>query len=983
MIVILFLNLFIFFNFQSSPILTTQAASGSFSEDFTTTTYMDGANSNATGWGSGEVEISKKKPTVIGSIGSALIGNILDVFIDGDYAYVTDVLTGLRVVDISNPANPYPIGSYETSGVAYSVLIAGDCAYIADYDGDPFLHKNFLVLNVTDPTSPSLLGNCSTYLGVNYLAHGLAIDGNLVYVANMGGGLSVIDVTDSSTPTLIGMRNTPGTSFDVSVDGDLAYVADGTNGLVIVNITNPSNPQIVATFNTNIGSVDNVVIEGNYAYLLDTDNGLIVVDITDPTVPYLAGELNENYLSDADIYGDFLYATDLYDGLLIANISIPTDPFFISLFSTPGLAQAISIEGCNAYIACLNGGFQVVKISDTISPIAVSSIDITAFEIKIIGDFAYLAALDEGLQVINVSDPAAPMVVGTYDIEGHDEARSVAISGDFAYLAYGAIGMHIVNISDPNSPSYVGSYDTPGYAKSVFIDGNYAYLGVENEGLLILDVSDHSSPILIGSYILGEVQEEVYDIFVSGKFAYITCYGSYGFRILDISNPYSPTLVGSLSISSTASGFDIAGDYAYIAMSGRPGFISVDISDPTNPIEAGGFSTYTGAEDVFISGDYAYVAYGVRDFQILNITDPTTPTLIVRYDLSAGPNSVFVSGDHVYTGHFFILKVRNNRFNQYENSCVAKSTVILSSSSSYSFNNSVLIVSDFITSDTTIDYFLSADNGLNWEPISPGIIHKFVNIGNQLMWRSIMSTSSDSKTPTIYNLSINYTTSLNSPNLLNPLDGHITDDYTPTFTWSGVNGETNYLFQLDNTTSFTEPLLNVTLSSSSTSYDVSSALAPDTYYWRVAGIDSENDIGVYSNYRTIYIIDDTNAPTIDSPTDVTYEVGEIGNSITWNPSDTNPYFYNITRNTTLLEQGISWDGGSITIDVDGLTEGVYNFTCYVYDQAGLYTFDSVIVTVEIPVIGEFTYYSIFSLMFITATLIIIYSKKKRIIKKRH
>ncbi|MCG3220376.1 MAG: hypothetical protein H7641_03265, partial [Candidatus Heimdallarchaeota archaeon] len=426
--------------------LVIQAATGIYSEDFTTTTYMDGANTNTSGWGTGAIENSKKKPIVIGSISSSLIGNALDVFIDGNYAYVTDDLTGLNVVDISDPSNPFPIGSFDTSGIAYSVQVAGDCVFLADYGGDPFLHKNFLILNITDPSNPSLLGNCSTYLGVDYQAHGLAVDGNLVYVANMAGGLSVINVTDTNNPTQIGMRNTPGTSYDVYVEGDFAYIADGANGLVVVNITDPINPTIAATFSAGISTADSVIVEGNYAYVVDTDNGLVVVDITYPKTPSFAGEYNNNDVTDVDIYGDFLYITDIYDGLLIVNISIPTSPSLISSFPIPGYTQAIFIEGCNAYLACYNGGFQVAKIADI----------------------------------------STPTLIGSYDTPGN--AVDVFVSGYYAYVADSTSGLQIIDISNPFSPTYAGSYNTPGNVEDVVISGDYAYVADRGSGLQVLEV---------------------------------------------------------------------------------------------------------------------------------------------------------------------------------------------------------------------------------------------------------------------------------------------------------------------------------------------------------------------------------------------------------------------------------------------------------------------------------------------------------------
>ena len=367
MVVILFLSIFIFFNFESSPILTTRAASGTFNEDFTTTTYMDGANSNATGWGTGTIENSRRKPTIVGSISSSLIGDTIDVFIDGNYAYVTNQAEGLKVVNITDPTNPYVIGTYDTDSIAQSVYVDGNYAFIADYEGDQN-YENILVLNVSDSSNPNQLGNCSSFDVVGDLAWDIVVDGDFAYVANGGGGLCVIDVSIPSSPEVIEKRNTPGTSYNLVVEGNYVYLADGSNGLVVLNVTDPTSVSIEATYNTGISSAVEVVVEGNYAFVVDIINGLVVVDITDPTTPAFAGSWSKSGASDAYIYGDYLYVTDINEGLLVVNITVPSSPTLINTISLPGLAQSIVIEGINAYIACQPGGFQVVRIADPSSP---------------------------------------------------------------------------------------------------------------------------------------------------------------------------------------------------------------------------------------------------------------------------------------------------------------------------------------------------------------------------------------------------------------------------------------------------------------------------------------------------------------------------------------------------------------------------------------------------------------------------------------
>ncbi|MER3457836.1 MAG: hypothetical protein C4309_03625 [Chloroflexota bacterium] len=42
---------------------------------------------------------------------------------------------GLLSLNVSNPANPYEVGFYDTPGGAEGVAVAGDYAYVADGEG--------------------------------------------------------------------------------------------------------------------------------------------------------------------------------------------------------------------------------------------------------------------------------------------------------------------------------------------------------------------------------------------------------------------------------------------------------------------------------------------------------------------------------------------------------------------------------------------------------------------------------------------------------------------------------------------------------------------------------------------------------------------------------------------------------------------------------------------------------------------------------
>ncbi|KKN08829.1 hypothetical protein LCGC14_1052760 [marine sediment metagenome] len=106
---------------------------------------------------------------------------------------------------------------------------------------------------------------------------------------------------------------------------------------------------------------------------------------------------------------------------------------------------------------------------------------------------------------------------------------------------------------------------------------------------------------------------------------------------------------------------------------------------------------------------------------------------------------------------------------------------------------------------------------------------------------------------------------------------------------------------------------------------------------------------VYDNSATdtvIVIVEDTADAVVDSPANITYEEGTTGHSISWIATDNNPGNYIIYKDGFEVNSG-SWTSSvPITINVDGLTVGSYNYTIVVSDVYDNSATDTVIVTVE-------------------------------------
>ncbi|MDF1541264.1 MAG: hypothetical protein P1Q69_20370, partial [Candidatus Thorarchaeota archaeon] len=102
----------------------------------------------------------------------------------------------------------------------------------------------------------------------------------------------------------------------------------------------------------------------------------------------------------------------------------------------------------------------------------------------------------------------------------------------------------------------------------------------------------------------------------------------------------------------------------------------------------------------------------------------------------------------------------------------------------------------------------------------------------------------------------------------------------------------------------------------------------------------------------VEVIADVLAPIIVASEDLTYEVGSFGHELDWNITETNPQFYNLTRqsnetssNDTILESG-DWNGNNISISVDGLNASRwYIYTLFVNDTLGYNSTSSINVTV--------------------------------------
>ncbi len=563
------------------------------------------------------------------------------------------------------------------------------------------------------------------------------------------------------------------------------------------------------------------------------------------------------------------------------------------------------------------------------------------------GDYAYVADYHGDLSIFDVSDSSNPVSISNYSIgNGAGTPTGVFVLDSVCYVATRHWGLQIVDVSTPSVPNNFSAYYTIDLPHDVFVEGDYAYVADEEGGVQIVDISNPSIPTNASAIDVGG---RGYGVYVENSKLYVAEY--YGkFLVYDVTTPTAPVHLGNVSTTSNPNDLSVDGDVAYLA-NGFGGFYTINVTDPNNPNVLDNYSTGNHMRDAKFREKIVYVTDAMLGVLVLDICDPTDITLITSYDTYNWPEGLFVKDGMVYVtdymGGFLILDHRG-----YENRVVAQSTTIVSITDEAQFANATMLLTSHSTlwSGMAIGLYLSADGGVNWQHVDNGQETILTNPGTDLRFQLVLICLNLVNVTWISELEISYTTKLNGVGKSSPSHLSGTNDNTTTLTWFSLTGAASYWLQVDSAGTWVSPEINVTLSGSATDY-TTSALPDGLYNWRIAGIDSDGDLGSWST-EWIFTID-TIKPNVTGPDDFTYSEGEIGNNITFAYTEINPSTLTIYLDYAPIDPGlITFGTNHFNVSADGLADGSHNFTCVMSDVAGNTGSYTVIVTVT-PVIEEY------------------------------
>ena len=628
-------------------------------------------------------------------------GDVLNVRVVGQLAYVANRTGGLQITDCRNPLAPLLIGQKATASLAQDLCVLGHLAFVAVWDA------GLEIFDVSNPTNIVRVGGCDT----PGLAHNIHVVGQLAYISDTQRGLTCIDVSNPAQPRLISSANTLDFAKSVKVSGNHAFVAASGAGLEILNISDPLGMRHVSQLDTP-GCAEGITLINGRAFLADYDRGIRIINITNPASPQLLG----SYATRSDTYQiqpDNLVA-HLAVGLARVeslNISNPSSPT-LALQSLGGSrVHGLQVSGRHAYIADRDLGLVVSELLG-ISPIAPTLIEppasttnfpnnrlvlsvasegtpplnyqwfkngsALASDINMLGvdqphlQIPFAAATNAGNYSVIVSNAygsvtsavatvtiltrGTPLPRGVFDTPG---AGLAAVSqGHLTFIADGASGLRIVDVNNPDAPTLVSSYAPTGGVYGVSIQTNLLYLALGTNGLEIVNISNPAAPVRLGGC---DTPGNAVNVDVQGGIAFVAD-GTPGIQLITVTNPTSPSIIATYDTSDFAYDVRVSNNHTFIA-DGIGGLKIVNVSTPTNPVFAASYDTSGTALAVKIVGNRAYVADGNQGLLIFDVQDPTTPTLLGNYPAMNNCVSVDVVGNLVVaansSGGCVILDVSN------------------------------------------------------------------------------------------------------------------------------------------------------------------------------------------------------------------------------------------------------------------------------------------------------------------------------------
>ena len=305
-------------------------------------------------------------------------GNIQNLTISENQAYVAMGEAGLRIVEIKDPWDPRLRCSLEKSDFkSEEYIFVSDCClyenglYLANdptlciFDNSPHLERplfeKVIELPLEDPNYP------------DDKIESITINSNYLYILMQNWGLEISEIISPlEAPVLFGGFDTGSQSNqniwveDTVENTTMLYLADGTQifYIVDVDVSDLLTPIEEISHKDVARSFIDIGVKGDYAYLINGIYSSVTVvetNIHEKKDPEIIDwiQISNDYLVACSIWDDFLYVAGSEYGIRIIDISEPFFPVILDNLAIPRGSSAVHAAQKEIYIGEQSDMFHV------------------------------------------------------------------------------------------------------------------------------------------------------------------------------------------------------------------------------------------------------------------------------------------------------------------------------------------------------------------------------------------------------------------------------------------------------------------------------------------------------------------------------------------------------------------------------------------------------------------------------------------------
>jgi len=294
-------------------------------------------------------------------------GTALEMDTKNNLVFVACGLSGLWILNISNPKSPQTVTNISTSGFTADLVVDDTLVYIVNWAAysEQDTSRGLWIINISNIAQPKII---SHYIGITNFStttgpNSIAKSANLIFITQqprfgVDSILEIIDVSDIYQPKSVGVFVADYYPKCTTIKDSVLFLATQGAGLRMIDIKNPSQPVEINVFNDS-SDIGISAANGDVLYVDKVDT-FFVLDISYPSDPYILGSLTKSISGSSLNIETMMGYVYLKDGII--DVSEPAFPK--ELVSSSEFEYSYDIQAKDNLILVSNiygGGIWILK----------------------------------------------------------------------------------------------------------------------------------------------------------------------------------------------------------------------------------------------------------------------------------------------------------------------------------------------------------------------------------------------------------------------------------------------------------------------------------------------------------------------------------------------------------------------------------------------------------------------------------------------